>query len=208
MRRKRPRKQQRLSRFRAGVIGIVALALLAYGAYTKFANPFASKFTVHALFSSANGLGPDSLVRIAGVNVGRVTAVSTVPGCKLGGTQTSQCQAANVTMEIDPQGLPLHAGRDVRDPAPHLPRGQLLRRRRSREPVGPDDQDRAHVPDHPGNRARPARSGPGLARGQHAEEPAAAAEGVRHRRQQGRVRLQRVDQVLATGIRVLGDRRP
>ena len=108
MRRKRRRKKQRLSRFQAGVIAVVVLALLAYGAYTKFANPFASKFTVHALFSSANGLGPDSLVRIAGVNVGRVTAVSTVPGCKLGGTQTSQCQAANVTLEIDPQGLPLH----------------------------------------------------------------------------------------------------
>jgi phospholipid/cholesterol/gamma-HCH transport system substrate-binding protein len=108
MRRKRRRKRQRLSRFQAGVIGIVLLILLAYGAYTKFANPFASKFTVHALFSSANGLNPDSLVRIAGVNVGRVSAVSTVPGCTRNGTQTSQCQAANVTMVIDPQGLPLH----------------------------------------------------------------------------------------------------
>jgi phospholipid/cholesterol/gamma-HCH transport system substrate-binding protein len=97
-----------MSKFTAGVIGIVALLALCYGAYTKFANPFASKFTIHALFSSANGLNPNSLVRIAGVNVGQVTSVSTVPGCKRGAVSTSQCQAANVTMVIDPQGLPLH----------------------------------------------------------------------------------------------------
>ncbi len=103
---RRRRRRTPLSPFKAGLIGIVVLAVFSYAAYTKFANPFASRFTIHALFSSANGLAPNSFVRIAGVDVGRVTAVSTVPGCK-NGTQRS-CQAANVTMEIDPQGLPLH----------------------------------------------------------------------------------------------------
>ncbi len=106
--RRRGRRRKGVSKFTAGAIGIVVLILFAYGAYTKFANPFASKFTIHAVFSSANGLNPNSLVRIAGVNVGRVSSVSTLPGCKRGGTTTSQCQAADVTMQIDPQGLPLH----------------------------------------------------------------------------------------------------
>jgi virulence factor Mce-like protein len=85
--------------FRAGLIGIIVLALLTYGGFTKFANPFASHFTVHAVFANANSLRPDSLVRIAGVNVGKVTGISPVNGS----------QAANVTMEIGDNGLPLHS---------------------------------------------------------------------------------------------------
>jgi ABC-type transporter Mla subunit MlaD len=60
------------------------------------------------VFSSANGLRPDSLVRIAGINVGRVTSVDPVAHCKVNGSTQSQCQVANVTMEIQDTGLPLH----------------------------------------------------------------------------------------------------
>ncbi len=49
--------------------------LITYLVFTKFANPFASPFTVHAIFSSANSLRPASLVRIAGVNVGKVQSI-------------------------------------------------------------------------------------------------------------------------------------
>ena len=65
-----------MSTFTAGLIGIVLIAVFSYLAYTKFANPFANQYTIHAIFANANGLQPDSLVRIAGVNVGTVTAVS------------------------------------------------------------------------------------------------------------------------------------
>ncbi len=108
MRRKKRRRTGRLSPFQAGAIGIVAIALFSYLAYTKFANPFASEYTVHAIFSSANGLRPDSLVRIAGVNVGKVTNVTPVSHCKVNGTTEHQCQAADVTMTIAQSGLPLH----------------------------------------------------------------------------------------------------
>jgi virulence factor Mce-like protein len=90
----------------AGVVGIVVLLLFVYLGFTKFANPFASPFTIHATFSNANELNPNSLVRIAGVNVGKVQSVQPVSGCKLKGTQT--CTAADVTMTIDSNGLPLH----------------------------------------------------------------------------------------------------
>jgi ABC-type transporter Mla subunit MlaD len=98
-----------MSRFAAGLIGIILIVLVSYGAYTKFANPFASKYTIHAIFANANGLRQDSLVRIGGVNVGKVESVSPVSSCKLSAsTVSSQCSAANVTMAIDSDGLPIH----------------------------------------------------------------------------------------------------
>jgi virulence factor Mce-like protein len=107
MRRKGGRRKG-MSTFLAGLIGIVAIVVFSYMAYTKFANPFASQFTIHAVFPSANGLQQGSLVRIAGVNVGKVTGVGTEPGCHSAAMDPNQCQAADVTMEIDNPGLPIH----------------------------------------------------------------------------------------------------
>ena len=106
----RGRKRKRLSTFAAGLIGIVLIAAFSYGAYTKFANPFASPYIAHVIFSNANGLQPDSLVRIAGVNVGKVQSVTPVSGCKNvpSAGVDQQCTASDVTMEIDGNGLPLH----------------------------------------------------------------------------------------------------
>jgi phospholipid/cholesterol/gamma-HCH transport system substrate-binding protein len=87
-----------MSLFKAGLIGIVVIVVFTYLGFNKFALPFQSHFTVHALFPNANGLRTDSLVRIAGVNVGKVTGISKVNGS----------QAANVTLQIDDQGLPIH----------------------------------------------------------------------------------------------------
>jgi ABC-type transporter Mla subunit MlaD len=88
-----------MSAFRWGLIGIIVLVLITYGGFTKFANPLASHFTVHAVFADANSLRPDSLVRIAGVNVGKVTGISPVPSS----------HAANVEMTVNDNGLPLHS---------------------------------------------------------------------------------------------------
>jgi virulence factor Mce-like protein len=106
--RRKGRRRNGISKFKAGVIGIVLLMAISYGAYTKFANPFANPFTIHAVFSSANGLQPNSFVRIAGVNVGTVTSVNPVPSCVVKGTKQKACQAADVTMTINPEGLPIH----------------------------------------------------------------------------------------------------
>ena len=107
MRRRSRRNRNGISKLAAGVIAIGVIVVFSYLAYTKFANPFASKFTVHAVFSSASGLRPDSLVRIAGVNVGKVDSVSPVTGCR-SRTGATGCQAANVTVEMDDAGLPIH----------------------------------------------------------------------------------------------------
>ena len=109
MRRRRGRKRG-MSRFLAGLIGIVLVLGISYGAYTKFANPFASPYTAHVIFSNADGLKTDSLVRIAGVTVGKVTSVAPVAGCRTKAYQGVEptCTASDVTMEIDSTGLPLH----------------------------------------------------------------------------------------------------
>ena len=88
-----------MSRFKVGVIGIVLIAALIYGGFTKFANPFASHFTVYADFPSANGIKPGSYVRIAGINVGTVSSIASAPG---------HPQEARVGLQITDQGLPIH----------------------------------------------------------------------------------------------------
>ena len=108
MRRKGRKRRNGMSTFSAGLIGIVLIAVFSYLAYTKFANPFAHKYTVHATFANANGLQPGSLVRIAGVNVGTVSSVAQEPGCKSASTTQSACQAADVTINITNEGLPIH----------------------------------------------------------------------------------------------------
>ncbi len=115
--RRRGRKRG-MSTFAAGLIALVVLIVFTYLGFTKFANPFANPYTVHAIFSNANGLKPGSPVRIAGVNVGQVTGVGAVPGCrtrgslqKIGNPPTAtqqQCTAADVTMTVSSQGLPIH----------------------------------------------------------------------------------------------------
>jgi phospholipid/cholesterol/gamma-HCH transport system substrate-binding protein len=107
VRRKRKRRKG-ISTLAAGAIGIVVVVAFSYLAYTKFANPFASQYTLNATFANANGVAPGSFVRIAGVNVGTVSKVSPEPGCKPSSKDQSACKAAEVSMTIQNQGLPIH----------------------------------------------------------------------------------------------------
>ena len=103
-------KRSRVTPFKAGLIGAIVIVVFCYLAATKFANPFSSQYTIHAIFANANQLRPDSLVRIAGINVGKVESVSPVPSCKISvksGPQ-SQCSDADVTMTLQDNGLPIH----------------------------------------------------------------------------------------------------
>ena len=100
---RRRRTRSRLSRSQVGIITALLIAVLAFACYTKFANPFATHFTVEATFENANGLLPGSPVRVAGVQVGTVTGVS-----RLADASGVNRTAAEVTMQIDSTGLPLH----------------------------------------------------------------------------------------------------
>src|SRR5437763_15958467 len=98
LRKKKHPRDPGMSPFKAGVIALVVISVAVFWALTK-ANPCASPYTLTAVFRSANNIKPNSPVRIAGVNVGKVTGVSALPGGE---------GAAKVTMQISKQGLPIH----------------------------------------------------------------------------------------------------
>jgi virulence factor Mce-like protein len=88
-------------RFSYFQVGLVTLILIGIGVYLGFTKsiPFRHHYTIGAVFRTANNVKPGSFVRIAGVNVGKVTDVQRVDGDQ---------QAAVVKMRIDSRGLPIH----------------------------------------------------------------------------------------------------
>ena len=83
-------------------IGLVALAVIARGRVLRLheGDPAEPHYEVRAAFESSNNLRPGSPVRIAGVEVGKVTGVERA---ERGGT------GAIVTMRIEDKGRPIHA---------------------------------------------------------------------------------------------------
>ena len=59
-----------MSVFKAGILALTTLLLLAYFGFTK-ANPFANPYELKAMFRDVESLKPRSPVRIAGVEVGQ-----------------------------------------------------------------------------------------------------------------------------------------
>jgi phospholipid/cholesterol/gamma-HCH transport system substrate-binding protein len=84
--------------FRAGLIALVLIAVFAFFGFTKL-NPFANPYELKGAFATANNLKPKSPVRIAGVEVGKVTKVEPFKDGSGG---------ADVTMELKDAALPIH----------------------------------------------------------------------------------------------------
>jgi phospholipid/cholesterol/gamma-HCH transport system substrate-binding protein len=87
------------TRFRWGIGALLVTLTACYFGFTKD-NPFSSPFKLSAAFRTSNDIKAGSAVRIAGVNVGKVTAVRGGGGGSI------------VEMEIQESGLPIH--RDAR----------------------------------------------------------------------------------------------
>ena len=86
------------------VVGLFVTVLIAIGVYLAFAKkiPFTSEgFQLHATFENATTLRATSPVRIAGVNVGKVTDVQ------------RDGDVANVTFSVEDQGQPIHEDASV-----------------------------------------------------------------------------------------------
>jgi virulence factor Mce-like protein len=93
------RRRDRISNVQAGVIALVLVVIGSYLGFTKGNIPFVGGgYQVEAVFpSAASEIRKGSPVRIAGVNVGKVTKVSRGPGT-----------TALVRMRLDDAGRPLH----------------------------------------------------------------------------------------------------
>jgi len=98
MRRRRHPQHQGMSRFKAGLIAVALIVAATVIGFTKN-NPFYAPYKMTAVFQTANNLKPNSPVRIAGVEVGKVKKVEAIAG----GTG-----AARVEIEILDKGLPIH----------------------------------------------------------------------------------------------------
>ncbi len=96
MRRRRPR----VPNLAAGIIAAVVIALAVYLTFGGPTPLSGSPFVLKAVFTTETELHIPSPVRIAGVDVGEVTSVR-----PLGGNS----RAAVVTMDINSNGLPIHA---------------------------------------------------------------------------------------------------
>jgi phospholipid/cholesterol/gamma-HCH transport system substrate-binding protein len=86
---------QRSNPLRFGIAVIVVIGLVVYFGFTKHV-PFKHGFRLKAVFATAVNIQPKSPVRIAGVDVGKVT-----------GIQRSG-KVGVVSMEIESGGLPVH----------------------------------------------------------------------------------------------------
>src|ERR1700754_3486388 len=93
----RRRAASRRSNVTLGVIVLVAAAVVLFFGFTKDI-PFTHGYQLKAQFESANSIRPNSPVRIAGVEVGKVKSVEGVEGSN----------AALLTIELKDSALPLH----------------------------------------------------------------------------------------------------
>jgi phospholipid/cholesterol/gamma-HCH transport system substrate-binding protein len=91
----------RTSPIRFAIVFLVIAIVAVYFGFTKHI-PFKHGFRLNAQFASAINIKPKSPVRIAGVNVGKVTHIR------------RQGSTGLVSMEIESRGLPLHSDATVK----------------------------------------------------------------------------------------------
>ena len=125
-----------MSPFSAGLLASVVLTVLTYFGFTK-SNPFANPYELKAVFQTANNLKPRSPVRIAGVDVGKVTKVEPV---------TEGNGAAEVTMELEDKGLPIHRDAELKIRQRIFLEGNFFIDLRPGSPSAPTLDDGATVP--------------------------------------------------------------
>jgi phospholipid/cholesterol/gamma-HCH transport system substrate-binding protein len=93
---------RRSNPMRVGVVFLVLLAIAVYFGFSKHI-PFKHGFRLNAVFSTALNIKPkESPVRIAGVNVGKVTSIK------------REGNGGLVSMEIESKGLPIHTDAELK----------------------------------------------------------------------------------------------
>src|SRR5262245_1004510 len=92
------RNQGRFTPFQVGLIALVVILIFTYLGFTKDI-PFTRPFEVSAIFENAPPIQKNMAVRIAGVDVGKVSKVESVDG---------DSPAVKVTMKLEDKALPLY----------------------------------------------------------------------------------------------------
>ena len=95
---------RRLSAFQAGLIGLVLILILTYLGFTKDI-PFTRPFQLEAVFENAPPIQTNTAVRVAGVNVGKVSKVEPLGGDSPG---------VRVVMKLEDSALPIHRNAEIK----------------------------------------------------------------------------------------------
>lgn len=89
--------------FQAGLIGLVLIVVGAYLGFTKDI-PFTRPYELSAVFENAPPIAEGTAVRVAGVDVGKVSKVESMGGDSAG---------VKVTMKLEDQALPIHEDAEI-----------------------------------------------------------------------------------------------
>jgi ABC-type transporter Mla subunit MlaD len=127
---------RQMSAFRAGLIGILLILGLAYLGFTKDI-PFTRPFELQAVFQNAPPIGKNSPVRIAGVEVGKVSKVEPLGGDSPG---------VRVTMKLEDTALPVHKDAQVEIRERIFLEGNLFLNLKPGTPGSPDLDDGDTIP--------------------------------------------------------------
>ena len=101
---RRGRHGGRLTAYQVGLIGLVLVVVLGYLAFSKDL-PFTRPFEISAVFENAPPVRQGTVVRVAGVDVGKVSAVESIGGDSPG---------VRVTMEVEDEALPIHKNAEIK----------------------------------------------------------------------------------------------
>lgn len=125
-----------MSRFATGLVGII---LIAVGVFFAFApmNPFADPFELEAVFDDAQNVKSDSPVRVAGVEVGRVTGVSALD---------DGSGRAVVRMKLSDEALPVHEDAQLQIGPRLFLEGNFIVDLKPGSPTAPEVEEGARIP--------------------------------------------------------------
>src|SRR5688572_5429581 len=118
---------------------IIVIVLVLAGTYLAVRKelPFQGHYEVDAVVRTANQLPAGSVVRIAGVDVGKVTKIETVGDGR---------QAARISMRINDKGRPLHEDAELKIRPRILLEGNFFVDLRPGSPSAPELDDGGTIP--------------------------------------------------------------
>jgi phospholipid/cholesterol/gamma-HCH transport system substrate-binding protein len=119
-----------------GLVALGVIAVLVYLGVTK-AIPFQNHYELRAAFASSNNIRPGSPVRIAGVQVGKVTGIERAHE---GG------EGAILTMQIEEKGRPIHSDATAKIRPRIFLEGNFFVDLTSGSPSAPELKDGATIP--------------------------------------------------------------
>ncbi len=129
----------RRERFTAFQVGLIAAVLIVIGVFLAFTKdiPFTKPYELKAVFENAPPIQKNQAVRIAGVDVGKVSGVEALGG---------DSPAVEVTMKLDDEALPIHENAEVKVRPRIFFEGNLFMDVRPGTPDSPEAEDGYTIP--------------------------------------------------------------